>query len=540
MMGNLFIHWRRKKFAVLYLAGGLLAGERRAFELHLAKCKKCRELLANEEKFNKEVFSAKSVLDASWNRTQARLKELPHHAGGRVKVSARRTIRILLFPSLDWRLPVGFAGLVAVLVILILAGNYFSLASLTPYNVSKTLGEGLWVQNPGETGWQRSKMDEELKSGERIRADEYGRGLIKLGKAGQVWLDHGTEITLGGNETTAFEITQGEVYVALNHYHRLFQVQTPDGLVQVYGTEFQINVDTTAMRTRVTCFQNTVYFDSPKGRVVLPAGYQSVGSPGNSPSTASLANLSQLVYWKTQFDQLTRLPDDERKQLHKSFVEQGDLLFDNKKYTEALDHYQEAVFLDPNDYVPYYGIGRAYRELGQYGLATVTYLRVINLKPDEYAVIYQYSLCLMELKQYQAAEETLLRAIYKRPTSYTEWVFIGNAYVLDHQTDKAEKAFREAIKLGAEKFPEWDSQIHGGLAEVARQRGDFKTALYEIAKALQSDGIPSLVYAEAAWIYRDKGNIDDEKSAWQNYLKLDPHGSFAEEAKYRLSQLDAF
>ncbi len=539
-MTNFLLHWRRKKMVVLYLAGGLSAPRRRAFELHLEQCPQCRELLAEEKKFNQEIYSTKTLLDSAWGRTQNRLKELPHYAGSFHREEQRSKYRILEWRFWDWKLPTSFATSIVALIILVFLIFYYSFVPLTPYNVSKSLGEGLWVQTQGETGWQRLKINDELQSGDRIRADNYGQGLITFGKVGQVWLNHSTEIRILNTTTTIFEITHGEVYVALNHYHRLFQVKTPQGLVQVYGTEFQIMVDTTARSTKVACFENTVYFDNPRGRVVLPIGYQTISAAENQPTIPSLVDLAQIAYWKTQFDQLTRLPDNERKQLHKSFVEQGDLLFDNKKYTDALEHYQEAIFLDPNDYVPYYGIGRSYRELGQFGLATATYLRVLSLKPDEYAVIYQYSLCLLELKQYQAAQQILLHAINKRPLSHTEWVYLGNAYLLDHQTDKAEQAFRQAQKLGAETFPEWGSQIYGGLAEIARQRGDYKTSLYEITKALQSQAVPSLVYAEAAWIYRDKANPDDEKSAWQNYLKIDPKGCFAQEAKDRLTQLSPY
>ncbi len=548
MIKDFFIHLHSKKLIMLYLMGALPVDQRWSFEKHLSQCYKCRRQIQQEDLFNKKVFSACAPLGSAMNRTRSRLEELPNYYASEAIVRPKKIKRTPNWQVWNWQIPPSIAVSLVVVVILLLLGEYFSIGHFIPNlvgttqfsgEVAKSLGEGLWLQNHTSPNWHKLSVKTQVNPGDNIRTDEYGRGLINLGKYCELWLNQSTQIRVMSNVDAAFEITSGEVYIALNQPHGPFQVKTPSGMVRVYGTQFQIAVDKATQKTKVSCFQHAVYFENPLGKVEILAGYESENSPQTKPSDPVMFDFTQRVYWKTQFDQLSLLSDEERKQLHQSFLKQGDMFFDVKAYDKALKLYQMAVILDPNDFIPYYGIGRVYRDQGQYTMATAIYVRMMDKNPNEYALNYQLAECLIELKQYRDAEFTLLHTIKKLSTNQSEWVLLGDCYVLQHSPDKAEQAFQNAANWGAEISKENYSQIHGGWAEIAHQRGDNETAIMEITKALQAQSIPSQVYAEAAWIYRDTKNLKGEKSAWENYLKLTPHGAFAEEARSRIKQMDS-
>lgn len=547
MIEKYFIHWRKERWVLRYLSGTLSPRKQRAMELHLEKCSKCRELLAQEQQFAKDISSTKTIYNTYWNQTRDKLLELPRHSttplnspslskeggGG----GGMRFLNIRISPALT--VPILLLILVSILWII-----HSIPPSLTPIKVTQLAGDGIWKLSAGDSEWEKVDTNYELEPGDSVRTGGFGETALNLGKGGRVLVSHSSKIILFDDTSTAINLVNGQIYVELNPHQNLFQVKTPAGIVQAYGTQFQITVDS-SQNTIVSCIQNTVYFVNSFGRVTIPSGFQAIASPNSPPSVPANVDIMKLVDWETQFEKIANLSDSQRKQLHDEYVNQADQLFNQKQYDEALDTYRYAAFLDMNDYAPFYGIGRSYREKGDFADATTTFLLSLERKSDNEAIIYQLSLSLTELKQYDLAKKLLLHIISRQIRNPIAWTLLGNNYLLDNELDKAEKAYLEALELGGEQSPDYASQIHGGLADIAAQHADYKKAQEEIALANKlvlectnrGSNPPALVYAESAWLYQDLGYRDKELQAWQNYLRVDPYGGFALEARESLSKL---
>jgi len=542
------IHWRIEKLIAEYLDGTLSGKARERLESHLESCADCRLRVEKERQFRMDLNDAGEWLDASWERTQVVLNELPALNPKAVlpqETSLFDTIKEKYFTGWQWpSLPVMQYlkwGLMAALVlIIVLCGEivYRSFQWSNNVQVAETLGDGIYKQDKSSGEWYRVGAGTAFAAGDMIRTDAYGKVKIALGGSkGLIWVDNSSQIKVQPDDETAFYLAEGNIYISLDHHQKPFIVDTPAGSVRVYGTQYMISVDT-VRRTTVTSIQNTVYFQNNNGQVALTPGHQSSAKVDTAPENPEEVDVAHLAEWKNQFEQLILLNTENRKKLRQDFITHGDLLYDNKDYQEALDRFKMGVLLDPEDYVPYYGIGRSYRAMGNYTEATATFFRALELKPDASAVYFQLSQTLMDLREYTLAERVLEKMIALHPESHTEWVLMGNAALMKGKLDKAESSYRRGLGFMKEECAGCLAQIHGGSAEIARMRGDMITAQQEIEKARAYQPWAPIVYIEEAHLYRSLGKPELEKKSLAGCLKASTEGAFAEEARQRLKELE--
>lgn len=540
------IHWRIQRKIEEYLDGTLAGKDRERLESHLERCAGCRVRLEKERQFRQELTDAGEWLDESWERSQALINELPRlnvnaesikKVGKSISLAGYlERLRIPVRPSLQ---PIKWAVVFALFLVIFWGGEriYQSFQG-SQIQVAQTLGDGIWKEGSGSTGlWVRMQSGDSFAAGDKLRTDEYGKAKVSLGQSGTVWVDHSSRMRIQPDSTTALYLEQGSIYIALSHHPKPFEVQTPAGVIRVYGTQFTIAVDS-AQKTTVASVENTVYFANEKGQVALVPGYQSEAVPGQSPENPIKADIDQLDEWKAQFEQLVLLSMQDRKRLREDFINHGDLLYDNKNYPEALERFKMGVLLDPEDYVPYYGIGRSYQAMGNYSAATATFFRAVEIKPDASAVYYQLSQTLMDLKEYTLAERVLEKLISLHPKSHTEWVLMGNVTLMRGKLEKAESSYRRGLGFMKEECPGCLAQIHGGLSSIARIRGDLVTAQMEIEKARKYQPWTPFVFMQEAHLYKALGKPELEKKSLNNSLKLTANGAFAEEARQRLKELE--
>ena len=120
---------------------------------------------------------------------------------------------------------------------------------------------------------------------------------------------------------------------------------------------------------------------------------------------------------------------------------------ENPEYQEAIEHYTEAIHLDPNHAPAYYSRGIAYHNLGEHQRAIQDYDKAIQLDPD-YALAYgSRGSAYYCLEQYQRAVEDLDKAIQLDPTHYRDYYVRGAAYDELGQYERSDQDFDKAEEL---------------------------------------------------------------------------------------------
>ncbi|MDQ2974515.1 MAG: tetratricopeptide repeat protein [Acidobacteriota bacterium] len=169
-----------------------------------------------------------------------------------------------------------------------------------------------------------------------------------------------------------------------------------------------------------------------------------------------------------------------------------------KDFEEAIPHLQKAVFIHPEFYEAQLLLGTT----------------------------------LMDLRRWEKAEETLRRTLKIKPDSASALLALGEVYWRQKRNDEAEKTLQQGLKLD-------DKAWHGyfTLGRLYWDKGEFAKAGPPIGKTLQLK--PD--FAEAHLI---AGNIllrlaQQERALveYQEYLKLEPKGEFAQQARELVEKL---
>ncbi|MCC7175530.1 MAG: tetratricopeptide repeat protein [Bryobacterales bacterium] len=235
-------------------------------------------------------------------------------------------------------------------------------------------------------------------------------------------------------------------------------------------------------------------------------------------------------------DQTRGLSAQQREELEKAMKERASQLAKNKELSEAfntgmeamkanqfqaaVDAFTKASEVDPKQNAVWGQLAEAYSSLAQQKTGAEqqqileksleAFQRAMELKPDDAAYHNNYALVLVRAKKLPEAQAALEKAAQLDPPNAGKYYYnLGAVMMNTGQMDAAGEAFKKAISLTPNYAAAW-----------------FQYGLYLVGKAqIAPDGK----------IQPPEGT----REALQEYLKLEPAGSNAEQAKQILGSLDA-
>jgi Tfp pilus assembly protein PilF len=234
-------------------------------------------------------------------------------------------------------------------------------------------------------------------------------------------------------------------------------------------------------------------------------------------------------------DQTRGMSNDQREQLEKAMKERASALAKNKALSDAfnlgmeamkanqfqvaVEQFVKASELDPKQNAVWGQLAEAYTQYAQtktgqeqqdlLGKALEAYVKAIELKPDDAGLHNNYALALVRSKKLPEAQAELEKAAsLDAPGAGKYYYNMGAVMMNTGQMDAAGEAFKKAISITPDYAP-----------------AQFQYGLYLLGKAqIAPDGK----------IQPPPGTTE----ALLTYLKLDPTGPNAEQAKTILSSLD--
>jgi len=252
------------------------------------------------------------------------------------------------------------------------------------------------------------------------------------------------------------------------------------------------------------------------------------------------------------------------------YYQQGEQLYNAKKYKEALPLYFKALEQNPSMADALYRIGWIYNDLEDYERAVAPLKRVtvlkptaavffelgyankmlvhypealtafkeaIRLKPDYAGAHYQIGWIHNELKSYSDAMTSLQLALNYR-TDYAEAQNeLGLALRHLERNDEAIAAYQEAIRLKPDM-----ARAHIGLADVYF----YNTKEYVLAAPHYKRGVElkdddATAFYNLGWCYNDLKRYTDAVDALKNAVRLRPQYPEANnEMGYSLHQLQRY
>src|SRR6266487_3156381 len=205
-------------------------------------------------------------------------------------------------------------------------------------------------------------------------------------------------------------------------------------------------------------------------------------------------------------------------QTKEQYLRKGDALYDEQRYTEALEAYNLALTFAPNDALACNNRGLTYRNLKDYHRAIADYDRAIALAPSNAFMYnnrgYAYSL----LQDYHRAIADYDRAIALEPNYPLAYYNRGNAYDELGDSQKALADFSYAITLD----PNY-AKAYTNRGYVYRNQGDYQKALADFDRALVLDPNNHIAYNGRGLTYSELQEFARAIADFDRALSLDPN-----------------
>jgi tetratricopeptide (TPR) repeat protein len=127
--------------------------------------------------------------------------------------------------------------------------------------------------------------------------------------------------------------------------------------------------------------------------------------------------------------------------------ELGEKYFKSRRFKEAVEQFQEYIWLNPNEPAGHYRLGWSYCELGEFAQAVDPFLRALRLGPESAEVYHTLGLAYIELEQYENAGRAFQNAIRLEPDSADFHCRLATSYLQLHRPAEAVQSAKEALRL---------------------------------------------------------------------------------------------
>ena len=163
-----------------------------------------------------------------------------------------------------------------------------------------------------------------------------------------------------------------------------------------------------------------------------------------------------------------------------AFFQIGYCLTRLEKNKEAIEPYEKALQLKPQDSTILNNLCGAYGNSGRYGEAVKSCQEAIRLKPDLAEAYNNLGWSYRQMGRYQEAIQASKQAIRLQPDMATAHYNLGNAYAAMKQYPEAADSYKQAIRI------EFDyAEAHLNLGAAYNQMGRYEEAIDSYKRALQ-------------------------------------------------------
>lgn len=179
-----------------------------------------------------------------------------------------------------------------------------------------------------------------------------------------------------------------------------------------------------------------------------------------------------------------------------------------KRWPEALVHYQKSLRLSPKSAETYINLGNLYADQRQWGQAIETYEIALQLTPDAPEAHNNLGTVLSEMKQYDAAVAHYQQAVELDPQYADAWCNLGVAWLKHHHWRQACESLQQGYRLL--RGVAWNEKESGAhfkenppllqpITSIAKLTHDCEQMAYLIDQGL----LPAQPFQEAISVYKE-------------------------------------
>lgn len=202
-------------------------------------------------------------------------------------------------------------------------------------------------------------------------------------------------------------------------------------------------------------------------------------------------------------------PEEPEYEEGVEFLDEGNKLFNEKKYEEAISSYMKFLEKNPSAFQVHYNLGNCYKELGQYEKAL-----------EEYNIVIAR---LKEKKQDLKGDELAGKV----------FAGIGEVYVKKGDFISAQENFKQSLDINPK-----DEVLAYNVGEIYFSSGKVDEAIQFFTLSTQIKPDWSEPYLKLGYAYFHKGDFGKAKENLKKYLEISPDAPNAEEVKKLIESLE--
>ncbi len=214
-----------------------------------------------------------------------------------------------------------------------------------------------------------------------------------------------------------------------------------------------------------------------------------------------------------QYQEAIRLKPDDIE----AHYNLGDAFYREGQMDEAIRQFQEAIRLKPDFAEAYYNLGNALHKQGQMDEAIRQYHEAIRLKPDLADVHNNLGIALKEKGQMDEAIHQYEEALRLKPDFAEACYNLGNALYKQGKVDEAVRQYQEALRLQPD-----DAKAHSNLGSALDKLGQTDEAIRQYQEAIRLEPDNAESRNELGILLKNKGQIDEAISQYEEALRLKP------------------
>jgi tetratricopeptide (TPR) repeat protein len=189
---------------------------------------------------------------------------------------------------------------------------------------------------------------------------------------------------------------------------------------------------------------------------------------------------------------------------------------------KAIEAYQQALRINPEQAPAWSNLGVIYRQTGQFAKAIEAYQQALRIYP-EYADAWNgLGVTYATDGQSDKAIEAYQQALSTEPELFNAWINMGNAYGKAGQSSKAIDAYQQALRINPEYVNAWN-----GLGFAYGNTGQPTKAIDAYQQALRINPDGAYAWNGLGFAYGKTGQPSKAIEAYKQALRINPDDVFA-------------
>ena len=166
----------------------------------------------------------------------------------------------------------------------------------------------------------------------------------------------------------------------------------------------------------------------------------------------------------------------------------------------------------------YYNLGVTYSSLGDYDHALDAFQKAMKLKPEDHLIYYSLGNLYSRTGHLEKAEQAYLDSIRLRPDFIEGYQNLGGIYVRQEALEKAVIAYQSAIRLGPPQ-----GKAYQNLGWVYYQLGFYNQSAEILGEGIRRFPKDATLHYNLGLAYQKEGRVKDAREEYQKTILLEPN-----------------